>query len=595
MAISVTGLTTHTQTGGGTWIDYGTGGGSSSNTTLYVSSTGSRARKFTGAKGFAYEVNASGTDLSNSIIVIRYLLNGGYAATLAAGGGILRLEDTSGNQSDFYIDGSDTYSAGWKVVVIDTANTESANNGTAATLTAVRYVGLVVNAAAASGGDPNFYIDEVLSMPNTGLTMAGNTTNLFDELATWDDTSKYGVVTKVGPITYSKCPLIASPDASDHASTDEVIVFEEPIYEDGTNIDSALTLQGLSSSDADTITFTRLTAICEDNGTINGTHADKELDFTSASDIVANDSTFRGFNGTTVHLGTTTNDYTGCTFQDCSQVVDTGAVIRQCIFRNSTTTSGSYLWDNTNTDLQNCVFDVASGGHGIEHDTIESVATGTVTTPDATGVTLTDSGASFLSTVSAGEYVYNETDNSYAKVVTVDSNTQITTDGLTGGTDDQFGSSDAYSISPAQAYTDITFTGAGTHVNNTATGSDGLFISKAGTSNPSTSTGNVVFIGSVTVTITVYDESSTVISAARVGVYLTSDRTEVLNADTNGSGVATTNYTGTTPAAVEIRARKASSADSPKYKNFSSLQTIGASGLDFAVTMLEDPNNNATT
>jgi hypothetical protein len=91
MAISVTGLTVHTQNGGGTWQNYGSGGGSGSTTATFLAGTSSQGRKFTGAKGFAYEVNASGTDLSSSIIVVRFLVNGGLGATLAGGGASIRI------------------------------------------------------------------------------------------------------------------------------------------------------------------------------------------------------------------------------------------------------------------------------------------------------------------------------------------------------------------------------------------------------------------------------------------------------------------------------------------------------------------------
>ena len=103
---------------------------------------------------------------------------------------------------------------------------------------------------------------------------------------------------------------------------------------------------------------------------------------------------------------------------------------------------------------------------------------------------------------------------------------------------------------------------------------------------------------SVTITITVKDEAGDPVDAAQVGVYTpstgTSLREELMNKDTNASGIATESYTGTVPITVEVRVRKASFGDT-KYKNFSSLQTITASGLSLAVTMQIDPNNNATT
>lgn len=400
MAISVTGLTVHTQNGGGTWTDYGSGGGSSSTTATFLAGTTSRGRKFTGAKGFAFEVNAAGTDLSNTIMVVRFLVNGGLGATLAGGGASIRMEDTSGNISDWYVAGSDTYTGGFFEAVIDTANAESANSGTPATLSAIRYVGLYCNAAASSGGDPNVYVDEILSMPNTGLTLGGNTTQLFDELADWDDTSLYGIIQRRGGNVFSKCPLILAPDATGHESVDEILIFEEPIYEDGTNVDSALTLQGLSSSDADPITLTRLICIAADNADIGGTNADKELDFTSASDITADTCTFRGFNGTTVHLGGSGNIYDDCVFQGLSQIVDTGAVVRRGFVRDTAAaaTEAALLW-TTSSDWQDTVFIMgATNSHAIEIET--------AITDDWTGFTFNGYNTSGAGT-SVGDEVLN--------------------------------------------------------------------------------------------------------------------------------------------------------------------------------------------
>ena len=68
MAISVTGLTTWSQDGTGTWQDYGGGGGSASNTDVFLSGTGSRARKISnGVKGFAFQINAGGQDMTNRL------------------------------------------------------------------------------------------------------------------------------------------------------------------------------------------------------------------------------------------------------------------------------------------------------------------------------------------------------------------------------------------------------------------------------------------------------------------------------------------------------------------------------------------------
>lgn len=114
-----------------------------------------------------------------------------------------------------------------------------------------------------------------------------------------------------------------------------------------------------------------------------------------------------------------------------------------------------------------------------------------------------------------------------------------------------------------------------------------------GTSNPITMTGFTILPGSVTVKVTVRGIDDVVIQNAKIALFLTSDRTEVLNTLTDASGIATTTYAGSTPVEVEVRCRKAKSADSPRYVNYSSVQTIRAgTGLDLGVMLLEDGNFN---
>lgn len=114
-----------------------------------------------------------------------------------------------------------------------------------------------------------------------------------------------------------------------------------------------------------------------------------------------------------------------------------------------------------------------------------------------------------------------------------------------------------------------------------------------GTSNPITKTGSAIIPEPVTVSVTVREIDDAVIQNAKVAIFLTSDRTIVLNTETDAFGIATTTYTGSTPAEVEIRCRKTSSADSPRYVNFSCVQTIQAgTGLDFDVILIKDTNFN---
>lgn len=75
------------------------------------------------------------------------------------------------------------------------------------------------------------------------------------------------------------------------------------------------------------------------------------------------------------------------------------------------------------------------------------VSTGTVTTTSAGGTNLTDSGATFQSDgVSPGSWIVNLTDGSICSVLVVESEIQLLTNSLGGGSDNNFTSGDNYRI-----------------------------------------------------------------------------------------------------------------------------------------------------
>ena len=91
----------------------------------------------------------------------------------------------------------------------------------------------------------------------------------------------------------------------------------------------------------------------------------------------------------------------------------------------------------------------------------------------------------------------------------------------------------------------------------------------------------------VTVTITVVDTANSPVELAQVAVYRTSDDVEVMNQDTNASGVASTSYNFSTDTPVYIRVRK-SSTGSTRYLNASTTGTITSSGLSVTITIRQD-------
>ena len=92
---------------------------------------------------------------------------------------------------------------------------------------------------------------------------------------------------------------------------------------------------------------------------------------------------------------------------------------------------------------------------------------------------------------------------------------------------------------------------------------------------------------SVTLTITVKDQAGTVIQNVQTSIYVTADDTELMNADTNASGIATAAYTYTGDVPIYWRTRK-SSTGTTRYKNNSGTGTITSSGLTITVTMQTD-------
>ena len=170
----------------------------------------------------------------------------------------------------------------------------------------------------------------------------------------------------------------------------------------------------------------------------------------------------------------------------------------------------------------------------------------------------------------------------------------------------EFGTSSSLTIN----LNDITFENFDTTNGNTTANDSVLYFQDTGadvtwTVNVSNVTGNISYkkaratdtvniVQSVTVTINVFDVAGNNIDGAQVGVFATNDGTEIINSSTV-SGTVSGFYGGSTPRQVKIWIRKASSADNPRYKNFSSIQSIGANGLSFDATLTVDTLNNATT
>ena len=97
----------------------------------------------------------------------------------------------------------------------------------------------------------------------------------------------------------------------------------------------------------------------------------------------------------------------------------------------------------------------------------------------------------------------------------------------------------------------------------------------------------ITLVASVTITITVLDTAGDPIANAQTAIFRDSDGAQIMNEDTNGSGVATTGFGGSTPVAVSIRVRKNSPGDT-RYFPVNAPATITGDGLTATVTLIDD-------
>lgn len=584
----------------GTWTNT-----PSLNTDVQIEGTGCLSKKVSNTTS-THDETITSTDLSSEHVYVWLQVTTPNLDLQANGGLGIRLGDGT-NTATWYVGGSDNYPGGWVRYVLD-PNGQTQDLGTKPTMTAITLIGVHFKTITmVSGATPNCFWDSLDA--GTGLRVTGGTSGTpitYDDVISDDATNAYGVVSERAGVMFVQGELVHG-DAGATADVyfdqeDKVIVFENrPVATSLYKIAVEAQATGTNSFVMGNKVGTGDTAVGANGCTIlgeAGTTVAIDFSDTDVDTLNIYGTTFRNCGGTITLAANTAHDFIGNTVDNCGQVNPASAEVRNCVFSGHTGTDAALLW-GSNIDIKNSAFrgntDGTNNPAGIEHDTIISVYTGTADVPGSNATTLVDAGATFTGgAVAVNDYVYNEVDGCYAKVTSVDSATQLTHEALAGGTANTWADTEAYSISPAVTYDNLTFTGNDNDVYNSATGSDALFVSKTNGANPSVARNTIVFLGSVSISITVKDVSGTAIQNAQTGVFLTSDGTQLVNADTNASGQISESYSGSTPVEVKVWIRKASSG-ATRYKNYSSIQNITSSGLSLDVTLVEDPNNNAVS
>lgn len=579
--------------------------------------------------GNELDYSGGGTNEGEMVYIWAQFLAAGILADRSDttdGGFGIALGTSTTNYSLFSFFGGDTtaeYSGGWTRLIIDPTKPDTATKGTGLNAASVRYFGVFANVGTTTARFDNLILDRIDSI--SGIQLEGSSTadDLIGDVLTLEETdaNQWGIFRALNTAK-TAIEINGAVELGDNTGTvattfsdiGSAMFAAAPLYWDGTAgslansvPDNFFKINCVGNGTGAT-SITIGAAVGSDSGrsgwTLVGNDAytfNIDFDDGNVNTNLWYGCSFQNLTGALSWGSNTAHKLFSSTFAGCGQFDPVGGVqLRNINFVGladdgtaDASNNAALLW-NSAIDIQKSNFlanshatsDVA---HGIEHATIISVASGTCSST-GTGTQLLDTGASFSSTVAVNDYAYNETDGSFAKVTVVVSNTELTTEALAGGTDDTWQNTDAYSISPAVGYTDLLFSGNEKDVLNSAGSGDALFVSKSGTSDPSTSTNVVEFIGSVTLDVTVVDASANPIENAEVAIYLDSDLSELLIATTNASGVVTTgSFTGSTPSAATVKVRKSSAADTPRYINKSQPVTIASStGLDVTISLTED-------
>lgn len=532
-----------------------------------------------------------------------YMLSLPFAPDTKANGGVRMVLGDGTNRRAYFVGGSDDagfpVAGGWRVYRLDTANPPASFSqdlgSNAPNFSAITNIGIgYLSTSKALGNVDNCWWDRFAYIANgsPAFTVNAGTSGTpinFSTLVSDDVTNGWGFFNN--PISGSKQYGVFGAVEWGDTTASTASYFSDSdaqVYFIGTGLSANTMDQDFISNSGATNSFVLDNVVAVHVGE----PANWNLDSTNF-DVQKFDGC-QFIDGGNFAFHTTSsqaNRYVqGCQFIGCEQVNLKGTYTRDTAFKNTSDTVAALLWNNS-IDIEDSSFENNTTGAGIEHPDWNGSASGTATNSGSETTTLFDSTASFTTTVAVNDIVYNETDGSFGTVSAIVSNTELTHSALSGGTNNFWTNSDAYSVATPYSYTNLTFSGNTNDVDNTTSPANVVAISKAGTSDPATfpSGDFVVIQGSVTVQVTVVDASNNPVELAQTAVYL-NDGTEVMNKDTNASGVASTTYAGSTPASCYIRVRKSSDGDTKYIPNSTTGTIESGSGLSVTMVLREDSN-----
>lgn len=488
---------------------------------------------------------------TNHIGVWLRISNAGDVDTLANGGMQIAVRDSSGNESYWYVGGSDTYAGGWVFFVAYCGNSPDANNGTPAVLTDAADLGVGFKMLAKSMDD-NCHIDAMYYGSPT-LTVTGTVTTAgqgMQEIFDIVDAAATGLFDKQSGNFIAKGGIQFNDNAASACTfSDEGSTFR---FADLPVATSAYKLSLGSSSGITDISFGSVVGTGDNRQGVSGINIDAlgetyEIDF--ATNLNGNAS-----NSVKMY---------GCGIKNAQR--------------------GISFDDNVKTTVISTFTNCAEIDQGSTNNGAEILNTFII---DPTGA-VNNYGLKFPQVPSAGTLTHN-----CKKISFITSGIPTTQYML------NFPYAGDYSIT----LNDFVFYGDYSsatlwHALNSGLNAD-VTISKTGTTNiaqaecSSTNGGTVTVVGSVSLTVTATDaETGSPIAGASVYAKLIAGDggAVVMNGVTNSSGVYSTSYSGATPVSLDtdVSAVRAGSFEKP-YQDFTLGGQITSSGYVATALMNED-------
>lgn len=363
------------------------------NTETFIEGSGSQSEKISNAvNGFLYDAGSAQDWSGQTFYFWVNCSTAGKLATKAAGG--LRVRFCGATVTDWFevfVEGSDTYSGGFRMLVVDIDEARAqavgagpgGTNGTTPATTAVRYAGVVFDMASMiSGNIDNCFVDAMWRLPadTPGILVEGQNTGSVDW--TWadvvaagdvgDTTKAWGSIEELDNGTISlRCPIrFGANDAVTHgfSDTNVTVGFADALVKEN----SFYTLNVYGGAAGTTNFQLGLKTGTGDDAT--GAQGGAILAGGPRFQVVANDSNVDSVNfygvsfdhASDLLINTSAAEAISCLYLDCTKVLVSNSLqLRNSIVNANTYPGEGSVQTDDLTDLRYCRFQFSTG-YGIE-------------------------------------------------------------------------------------------------------------------------------------------------------------------------------------------------------------------------------------